>query len=149
LVLLLAACSSGGNGEGGSSTTVTSTPLEISVSVIAPADVTYLSELAVGTTGYWTAYVVDDLGAFSLAEYARRLEVLGWSFGDVVDEATSIQGTQGDGWLDAVVQEGGEGEPTKAFVCVWNEEPDEGACAAVQGDRDQAVSTVPEDVDEA
>lgn len=122
VALVVAGCSDGGSDSSDDTTTTASEaspPLALASAVPAPQSVTYISEASIDTTGYWTGYTND--GDFDLSTFGDRLGVLGWTVGDVDD--TSLSATMEGAWLDVAVSGDDIG------VCVFNAEPDDGACA--------------------
>lgn len=134
--LLVASCSgSDGGSDGGSddaTTTTASPPLALAAAVPAPADTTYVSESSIDTSGYWTGYRAGD--GLDLSAYGDRLEVLGWTIGDVDD--TSLSATMTGGWLNVAVADDGS-----LGVCVFNAEPDDGACADFPASLSESATT--------
>jgi hypothetical protein len=131
--LLGGACT--GDGDSADDTTTTaaaSPPLALAAAVPAPESVTYVSESTIDATGYWTGYVID--GELDLAAYGERLEILGWTAGEV-DEG-SLSATMDGAWLDVAVADDGS-----VGVCVFNTAPDAETCATFPSTLSDSTTT--------
>lgn len=99
-------------------------PAGLASQVLAPAEVTYVSESPIDTSGYWTSYAISEDSDLSLDDYGSVLETLGWTIDDMSDNA--ITATMSGAWLDVLVVDADQGDTVS--VCVWNAAPADDAC---------------------